>query len=85
MSNHTPGPWTYVRDGDYWQIPEPCLGGKDNYEGNEDDYRLIAAAPELLEALIAVLNIDFGPFDAEEAWPKEMAQANEAIAKATGG
>lgn len=48
---HTPGPWRYVRDSDYWEIAPTQIGGKDNYEGNEADYRLIAAAPDLLVAL----------------------------------
>lgn len=52
---HTPGPWRYVRDGDYWEIKPTGIGGKDNGEGNEADYHLVAAAPLLLEA--AVLNV----------------------------
>lgn len=48
---HTPGPWKYVRDSDYWSIEPTIIGGKDNMEGNEADYRLIAAAPEMLDAL----------------------------------
>lgn len=51
---HTPGPWTYIRDGDYWEI-RPVLDGKDNHEGNEADYKLIAAAPDLLAACQAFL------------------------------
>lgn len=47
---HTPGPWSYIRDGDYWEIKPTGIGGKDNYEGNEADYRLTAAAPTLLFA-----------------------------------
>ena len=52
---HTPGPWSYVRDSDYWEIKPTGIGGKDNYEGNEADYRLVAAAPELLAALEEII------------------------------
>lgn len=55
---HTPAPWTYVRDGDYWEISPANIGGKDNYEGNEADYRLISAAPDLLKVCKIFLNGD---------------------------
>jgi hypothetical protein len=51
----TPGPWTYIRVGDYWRITPTCIEGKDNGEGNEADYRLAAAAPDLLAALETML------------------------------
>ncbi len=50
MAEHTPGPWRYIRTGDYWQITPTGIEGKDNMDGNEADYHLIAAAPELLAA-----------------------------------
>jgi hypothetical protein len=59
MSEHTPGPWRFSQDGDepYWHVdlPGPC--GVRHGCGNamvyttEADARLIAAAPELLDAL----------------------------------
>lgn len=52
----TPGPWYYIRDYDYYYIGPngergAVIGGKDNSEGNEADYHLIAAAPEMAAAL----------------------------------
>lgn len=84
---HTPGPWTYVRDCDYWEIKPTQIGGKDNYEGNEDDYRLIAAAPDLLEiARVAVelphsADCSFSPSD--PVCDCHVAEARAAVAKAT--
>ncbi len=46
---HTKGPWRYSRDGDYWSVGP--FKGKDNGEGNEADYHLASAAPDLLAAL----------------------------------
>ena len=66
MSKHTPGPWQYRRSStsstDYYEImPAGELGGwKDgrylSVSGaiDEHDARLIAAAPELLEALKSI-------------------------------
>lgn len=60
MSAHTPGPWTIeFRDSDYpmWQVMGN-IGGEpvvvaDQLE--QEDARLIAAAPVLLEALEAIV------------------------------
>ncbi len=79
----TPGPWRYVRDGDYWEITPTQIGGKDNYEGNEADYQLIAAAPDLLAALQAWKAYAWGSGSSREL-AKILAQADAAIAKATG-
>lgn len=49
----TPGPWTFKRDGDYWEIPEPNIGGKDNMEGNDADYELCAVARDAVPKLVA--------------------------------
>jgi hypothetical protein len=77
-AKHTPGPWIVMRGG--WTEE-----GFAQYElhGNRTsciaDARLIAAAPELLEALQAV--IDHGSMTGAD-WVSDKARA--AIAKATG-
>jgi len=89
MTQHTPGPWR-VND---WGEPEYLDGMKAQYIINakgEDrtavvfgqaNARLIAAAPELLEALRSILPL------AVHTSPEDVAvhTARAAIAKATGG
>lgn len=67
--SHTPGPWTWTGSefaasrGNVLELgddggcsdPECCGGPSYHIEVSEDDARLIAAAPELLEALEALL------------------------------
>ncbi|MBW8463527.1 hypothetical protein [Acidovorax sp.] len=82
----TPGPWRAKQLGSYsqpgWVILWPDKGGTHmrrlDYQGNftEQDARLIAAAPELLEALVHC-STDEGP---EQEW---LNKARAAIAKAT--
>jgi hypothetical protein len=93
MTNHTPGPWRYKPhsvDSNYMLIfcsADPSEG--DNLRGycGEANARLIAAAPDLLEALqsmceyTAELNPSQG-FDGHDADAVNKARA--AIAKATG-
>jgi hypothetical protein len=69
MSKHTPGPWkaVYVGSSD-WDLDCP---------GTEENFKLAAAAPELLEALKQIANGQY--VEGEE---QEIARA--AIAKATG-
>ena len=84
MSKHTPGPWTYHMNENYARIYlrgsgriYPALGG-DSLQGycGEANARLIAAAPDLLEACKVALGIiGFGA---------EHDQISAAIAKATG-
>lgn len=86
MSKHTPGPWrfsSHPHDGNYMRIhcgSDPREG--DNLRGycGEANARLIAAAPELLEALQAFANeiVPINPHD--PLW----VNARAAIAKATG-
>ena len=93
MSGHTPGPWISLGQGDivtksvptcdaegYTDIAAVYVIANDSGAANA---RLIAAAPELLEALEAVLRwiddyCETTGFEAVEA------QADAAIAKATG-
>ena len=83
-TQHTPGPWQYKRTSGfdygstaYW-VPGICT----NID-TEANARLIAAAPELLEALKAVLDNPYREGTASHERVKDIARA--AIAKATGG
>ena len=90
-SNHTPGPWRY------WECRIDSSTGMENYAQfanlnshvfraplqylSEADARLIAAAPELLEALEGIAAFAVGEGDVCEIIAK---RARAAIAKATG-
>lgn len=82
---HTPGPW-FIQEGKYYAcvrtdkrvIADMRTVG--NVVPNMNDARLIAAAPDLLEALIAVDDFISGKPDAVE--PFGIVRA--AIARATG-
>lgn len=96
---HTPGPWTvfYKHKYDEWHVALPIEGSNMKLalcpdgiqsENREADARLIAAAPDMLEALReATLALDglakgegvFKPIE------QTIVQAHAAIAKATGG
>lgn len=74
MSNHTPGPWNAVYVGcSDWDLSGPVT---------EQDWKLAAAAPDLLEALYTaealLLSMGMQSSDAYQ-------QIDAAIAKATGG
>lgn len=62
MSKHTPGPWEFRKD-DGWTLfadGESIMGSATYYPwvpSREADWRLIAAAPELLEALELVMKV----------------------------
>ena len=78
MNNHTPGPWKafYVGCSD-WDLSGPVT---------EQDWKLAAAAPELLAALQAIVKSLVDQDDEgmiEHA--QQMIDARAAIAKATGG
>lgn len=89
----TPGPWTVgeygISAGGYNNVVSACDGHVyDEYDSdsatldipNEADARLIAAAPELYEALVGLLPSTFtGPFDeARETahWEREKSLGN---------
>ena len=84
-TKHTPGPWradwvnVYRKDD---HLADCCPKAKNGIplEQKEANARLIAAAPELLAALKALVNMQKG----HENWP-EVKQAEAAIAKATQG
>lgn len=102
MSKHTPGPWAVDADAypifiysesETWPLIDE-LGNEEGCKGafiantgdNKANARLIAAAPELLEALQAIVKSLVDQDDEgmiEHA--QQMIDARVAIAKATGG
>lgn len=97
MNKHTPGPWIAV--GGYVENPddskadicscEPADFGQRGLHRTVEEIcanaRLIAAAPELLEALkLAYLYINGGPGYTTENFTAAHSAARAAIAKATG-
>lgn len=86
-AKHSPGPWTTYHEGrkgaGYWYVLRPfadsediCIEGKGT---GEADARLIAAAPDLLAALEAVVAVPFDSFGYEA-----FSHAHAIIAKAKG-
>ena len=81
MSKHTPGPWRVGGRGEYLnQLNiEPCIGVAYGHDVELiANARLIAAAPDLLEALEALIE------DQRDASLPVLAKARAAIAKAKG-
>ena len=80
MSEYTPGPWRY-REGALVIFPNNaggfCICNCPDAEANA---RLVAAAPDLLEALERIAEVCNG-YDLEAGWACKHARA--AIAKAT--
>jgi hypothetical protein len=61
-AKHTPGPWAHDGEGIVWAVDQQAFGGwiADCRNGAMDqNARLIAAAPELLDALKALCTADF--------------------------
>lgn len=94
MSKHTPGPWSYkiASDEDFkypdqveFEFVGPFTGSGqvdvDSLFGSVPDARLVAAAPEMLEALRSVHKCYF----LHSEYPKICALVDAAIAKAEGG
>ena len=96
MSAHTPSPWTFVQSGtgDFpiWNvrigtrglITLPATAGMETMDA---DARLIAAAPELLEALQNLVATSYMGklLRGDNPSTPQLAAARAAIAKATGG
>ena len=94
---HTPGPWNFEDTLVFTREPMETVDGGTSIEfveiadcssyeihGGYDaraNARLIAAAPDLLAALTALVN----QTDAPEYFPTEVENARAAIARATGG
>lgn len=90
MNKHTPGPWDWSDDrrGNKWGRDElrPAViyaTRESQLAVSDEDARLIAAAPDLLEALQGLLKGIFdGPDEANAAML--IAKARDAVNKATG-
>jgi hypothetical protein len=91
MTKHTPGPWSVEYGHNYDEIIGPKQEGIAEtgvWQTNEKaeqhaNARLIAAGPELLDALTTLLiGCESAGHDSGISWAKE--QARDAIAKATG-
>lgn len=87
----TPGPWVIKRDDEFFGSPrvlyssdgEPLMGDATYYPwvpSDDADWNLIAAAPELLDALQEALE-----YIPARARPALLAKARAAINKATQG
>ena len=91
MSKHTPGPWFVTEGGQYIEASRYEHGGRqivgkpqgDNPEQWNANARLIAAAPELLEALQSVVAWMDAP-DESAFSDTQLDCVRAAIAKATG-
>jgi hypothetical protein len=83
MSGHTPGPWTVAGEsGDYF----PTLADYSPIPATEKNARLMAAAPDMLNALLDLVALLPDPeLDADEVQREYVLAAKAAIAKATGG
>lgn len=83
-SKHTPGPWAAQKGRTTWHVGTESRGVASiyNYGEEEANARLIAAAPELLSALCAMLThmgMD------EDEWNKPTFDQARAALKAAGG
>lgn len=99
MSKHTPKPWVWRKD--YCGLENPEIKefvlAYESYEGMSlDDYpgtgreeanaKLIAAAPDLLEAITALVRQMRSPPTGANGYHEiDLSAADAAIAKATGG
>jgi hypothetical protein len=95
MNKHTPGPWQWIGDnlvsGDFYEAKESVLSAyMDKISGSEADMNLIAAAPELLEALRNLLKAtksiwkDHAVLDGYPEYVFSVCAVEIAINKATG-
>lgn len=99
MSQHTPGPWTFTKNDDgVRRIKAPSHAGSlmcdERYypwcPAEDADWRLIAAAPDLLAALRELVTLwdspePFTGADALQAIGEATERARAAIAKAREG
>lgn len=88
-TSHTPGPWLTRESATHVTVTnargDAVFNDDKRIPGVIADARLIAAAPELLEALCKLVEIEDGTGMAVIGWTEAMETASAAIAKATGG
>jgi hypothetical protein len=89
--SHSPGPWKFTGSGDARRImsatDEALMGDERHYPwcpDSDEDWRLIAAAPDLLEACEMALDaFDGAPAGFSRENVRAIAALRDAIAKAT--
>ena len=93
MSKHTPGPWEAFTEDSFsgwWAIRQITDDGLNHEVGSSDggfdeaDARLMAAAPDLLEALQAMVQWQMDSMSGKETNGYPGTQAMAAIRKALG-
>jgi hypothetical protein len=95
-AQHTPGPWEAFYKSKYgeWHVSVPIAGSNMKWaifddgirtENPEADARLIAAAPDLLEALEFAVYEQFGDVPVSYPLSAWIIKAQAAISKARGG
>ena len=84
MSNHTPGPWQVEYDDltEEWIVHWPDGYAAINGLMNGHQAQMIAAAPDLLEALCFLHGVSRG--QTHEQFVEAIEMAEKAISKATG-
>ena len=89
-AKHTPGPWVYEPSADGHSLIKAadgttiCLMALGDIDDEERDARTIAATPDLIEALIAMVR-KYAPPDDGYPGTSPAHQARAALAKAEGG
>jgi len=93
MQNHTKGPWYVVRPKEAARNGSPILATGESVgvyfahgSNGEANARLIAAAPDLLAALLRLVgnHVDLGEIDSSTEERAALDQCRAAIAKANG-
>ena len=88
MSKHTPGPWAIRQEKEGWcRIYAPkdyYVGGEIAHYVSNANANLIAAAPDMLEALQSLIACDFGANGWTETAEQAAIKARTAVLKATG-
>jgi hypothetical protein len=82
--NGTPGPWK-IDDVEFVVCGDKCIcavGGIPFSAEDKANISLIAAAPDLLESLLSIVNMDYQPTEDES--DKVYLKARAAISKALG-
>ena len=87
MSEHTPGPWVFMDDDTFYGEIRDCetfteIARMPDMDDRPDDFRLIAAAPDLLEACEKFIS-SFASGQREKC-DIALIMAKEAVARARG-